>query len=62
MLIAAGALQRRARSHAAACPPDPAMAAACAVTKDYSIRIYWFSVTIYVIGAFFAFAAPLLLS
>lgn len=62
LLLVAGVLQWRAQREAAACPPDPALAAACATTKDYSIRIYWLSVAIYAIGAFFAFAAPLLIS
>jgi mannose/fructose/N-acetylgalactosamine-specific phosphotransferase system component IIC len=57
MLVAAGALQWRIRRAGAECPPDPALAAACATTKDYSILIYGISVVIYAIGAFFAFAA-----
>jgi hypothetical protein len=62
LLLVAGFLQWRAQREAAACPPDPALTAACATTKDYSIRIYWLSVAIFAIGAFFAFAAPLLIS
>lgn len=61
MLIAAGALQWRAHREGANCPPDPALATACATTKDYSIRIYWFSVAIYLVGAFFAFGAQYVL-
>ena len=57
MLLAAGALQWRIRRAGAECPADPALAEACATTKDYSIAIYWVSVAIYAIGAFFAFAA-----
>jgi hypothetical protein len=59
MLSAAGALQWRAR-RALACPADPSLAAACAATKDFSIVVWWVSVAVYAIGAFFAFAAPLL--
>jgi len=61
MLLLAGALQWRAQRAAAACPADPALADACATAKDYSIRIYWFSVAIYLVGAFFAFGAQYLL-
>ena len=60
MLVVAGVLQWQARK-AAACPADPALGAACEVTKDYSLRVYWASVAIYVVGAFFAFGAPLLM-
>ena len=59
MLIVAGAMQWRARS-VLACPPDRALAAACATTKDYSLWIWVASVAIYLVGIFFAFAAPLL--
>ena len=60
MLIAAGVLQWQAR-RALACPPEPELAAACATTKDYSLRIWAASLVIYLVGLFFAFAAPLLL-
>ena len=59
MLIAAWSLQRRARE--LACPSDPVLAAACATTKDYSKTIFVTSIVIYLVGAFFAFAAPMLL-
>jgi hypothetical protein len=62
MLLAAGAMQWLAQREAAACPSDPALGEACETTKDYSRRVFWLSVAIYVIGAFFAFAAPLLIS
>lgn len=62
MLVVAGALQWRARSQAAACPPDPGLAAACVTTKDHSLRIYGLSIAIYAIGAFFAFGAPYFIS
>lgn len=60
MLALSGVLQWRAR-RAAACPPDPALAAACSTTRDLSLRVWVASVAIFAVGAFFAFAAPLLL-
>ena len=57
MLVLAGILQYRART--LACPVDVSLAEACAVTRDYSAWIYWISVGIFIIGAFFAFGAPL---
>ena len=60
MLAAAGVLQWRAR-RALACPADPDLAASCETTKDISLVVWWVSVAILAIGAFFAFAAPLLL-
>jgi hypothetical protein len=60
VLAGAGLLQWSARK-ALACPPDPALAEACATTKDYSLWIWWFSVAVYVVGVFFAFVAPLVL-
>ena len=44
-----------------ACPLDPELAAACKRTKRYSISIFYFSCTLYCIGGFFAFVAPLFL-
>lgn len=58
MLLASGALQWRARS--LPCPIDPALAAACTSTRRTAWRIYAVSVALYLAGAFFAFAAPLL--
>lgn len=60
LLAAAGALQWRARQ-ALACPADPELAASCETTKDISVVVWWISVAIYAVGAFFAFAAPLLI-
>jgi hypothetical protein len=60
MLSLSGALQWRAR-RAGACPPDPELAAACATTRDLSLRVWMASVAIFVVGAFFAFLAPLLI-
>ncbi|HSI44755.1 MAG TPA: hypothetical protein VK950_01160 [Methylophilus sp.] len=59
MLILAGWLQWRARS--LPCPTDPQLAALCMNTRKQSWWIYWFSVTLFLIGAFFAFVAPLLI-
>lgn len=60
MLAVAGILQWRARK-ALSCPTDPALAAACSTTKDFSLRVWSASVVILAVGAFFAFGAPLLL-
>ncbi|MFM9913389.1 MAG: hypothetical protein ACKVN9_07645 [Methylophilaceae bacterium] len=58
MLLLAGILQWQARN--APCPTDSALAAICAKTRKNSLRVYWFSVGIFAIGAWFAFVAPLL--
>jgi hypothetical protein len=58
MLVAAGLMQWRAKR--LPCPADPALAAACTRTRVVSARIYWVSVAITAVGAFFAFVAPLL--
>jgi hypothetical protein len=55
-LAAAGWLQWRARFEP--CPTDPALAAACMKTRCTSQVVYGVSVAIFVVGAFFAFAAP----
>ena len=60
ILAGAGVLQWRARK-ASACPADPALAEACATTRDFSVWAWWFSVTVYFVGLFFAFIAPLFL-
>jgi cytochrome b561 len=58
MLAIAGLAQWRART--APCPIDPALAAQCMRTRAISFRIYCLSFGIFLIGAFFAFLAPLL--
>ena len=58
MLAIAGYLQWQARN--APCPADPALAAVCAKTRKNALMIYWLSVVIFCIGAFFAFLAPYL--
>jgi hypothetical protein len=60
MLAAAGVMQWRARQ-ALACPTDPELAASCETTKDISFIVWWISVAMLAVGAFFAFVAPLLL-
>jgi uncharacterized iron-regulated membrane protein len=56
MLVIAGYLQWRARN--SPCPADPALVAVCAKTRKNALRVYWLSVAIFAIGAFFAFVAP----
>lgn len=56
MLLIAGYLQWQARN--APCPADAALAAVCAKTRQNALRIYWLSVGIFAVGAFFAFIAP----
>lgn len=58
LLVLAGIMQWRARYMP--CPADPALAAACARARKNSLRVYLVSVGIFAIGAWFAFAAPLL--
>lgn len=58
MLLVAGVLQWRARS--LPCPIDADLAKACMRQRRLSARIWWVSVLMYGIGAFFAFAAPYL--
>lgn len=58
LLALAGIMQWRARYMP--CPADPALAAACARARKNSLRVYLVSVGIFAIGAWFAFAAPLL--
>jgi hypothetical protein len=56
MLAIAGYLQWQARN--APCPADPALAAVCTKTRKNALVIYWLSVGIFAVGAFFAFIAP----
>jgi hypothetical protein len=53
LLFLGGILQWRARN--APCPLDPDQARACDSARRLSIRIYWVSVVLFAIGAFFAF-------
>jgi hypothetical protein len=59
MLAIAGYLQWQARN--APCPADAALAVICAKTRKNALMIYWLSVAIFSVGAFFAFIAPLLI-
>ena len=58
MLLLAGGMQWRARN--APCPADPQLAETCRRTRRNSLRVYLLSLAIFAIGAWFAFAAPLL--
>jgi hypothetical protein len=60
MLSISGFLQWRARS--LPCPSDNALAEICNKTRVNSLRVYYFSVTVFLIGGFMAFAAPWLIS
>lgn len=56
LLTIGGILQWRARQQA--CPINSKLGDACATSRDWSMRIYFSSVGIYLLGAFFAFVAP----
>lgn len=58
MLAIAGYLQWQARN--APCPVDPVLAAVCTKTRKNALRVYWLSLAIFAVGAFFAFVAPYL--
>jgi cytochrome b561 len=58
MLLVAGVAQWRART--APCPVDPVLAAQCMRTRSISLQVYCLSFAIFIVGAFFAFVAPLL--
>lgn len=58
MLLLAGLMQWRARG--LPCPIDPALAAACARTRQVSMGMFLVSLVIYLVGAFFAFIAPMI--
>ena len=60
MLSISGFLQWRARS--LPCPSDKALAEMCNKTRVNSLRVYYFSVTVFLIGGFMAFVAPWLIS
>ncbi len=55
-MAASGALQWRNRN--APCPTDPALRGACLQTRRASLRVYGFSVLVYVVGGWFAFVQP----
>ena len=60
MLSISGLLQWQARS--LPCPSDKALAELCNKTRVNSLRIYVFSVCVFLIGGFMAFIAPWLIS
>ena len=60
MLSISGLLQWQARS--LPCPSDKALAELCNKTRVNSLRVYFFSVYIFLIGGFMAFVAPWLIS
>lgn len=55
MLAFGGAMQWRARL--LPCPADPALAAACARTRRFSVFVYAAALLIYATGFFFAYLA-----
>jgi len=59
MLAIAGFMMWKARN--LPCPADSKQAKACARLRKISIGIYIFSVVVFLIGAFFAFAAQYIL-
>ena len=60
MLSISGFLQWKARS--LPCPIDNALAEICNKTRVNSLRVYYFSVSVFFIGGFMAFVAPWLMS
>lgn len=60
LLAAGGFLQWRARFEP--CPLDPIQAAACTSARRSSKILYFVSLGIYLVGAFFAFLAPLIMA
>jgi len=56
MLVLTGAIRQRSISNS--CPPDARLALVCKETKTASAWIFYFSVGVYLVGAFFAFVAP----
>jgi hypothetical protein len=60
MLSISGLLQWQARS--LPCPSDKALAELCNKTRVNSLRIYVFSVCVFLIGGFMAFIAPWVIS
>lgn len=56
MLLAGGIMQWKTRNES--CPVDPVLREACKTTRDWSKIVYFISLILYLIGAFFAFLAP----
>jgi hypothetical protein len=55
-MVASGWLQWRNRT--APCPTDPALGQACLRTRQLSLRLYGFSLMVYLVGGWFAFVQP----
>jgi hypothetical protein len=60
MLSISGFLQWKARS--LPCPSDKELAELCNKTRVNSLRVYFFSVSVFLIGGFMAFVAPWLMN
>ena len=60
MLAISGLLQWQARS--LPCSSDKLLAELCNKTRVNSLRVYFFSVSVFLIGGFMAFVAPWLIS
>ncbi|BEI42543.1 MULTISPECIES: hypothetical protein [unclassified Polynucleobacter] len=58
LMVLGGILQWRNRN--APCPIDPALRDTCLKTRKNSLRIYWFSLVLLLVGAWFAFIQPVL--
>lgn len=58
LLLGGGILQKINQN--APCPIDPKLRKSCLSTRKNSLMIYLGSVGIYLVGAFFAFIAPLM--
>lgn len=58
-MVLAGIMQWRARY--LPCPADSLLRETCLKTRRHSLTIYWISVGILAVGAWFAFVAPLLM-
>jgi hypothetical protein len=58
LMLIGGILQWRNRN--APCPIDPKMRDACLKTRKFSERIYWISLSLLMIGGWFAFIQPML--
>ncbi len=58
LLALGGYLQWNAR--ASSCPIDPVLGKACSATRDWSKISYFIALGLYLMGAFFAFLAPIL--
>lgn len=58
MLAATYLLRRFAADRS--CPLEPGLAAACTKSRKYSAIVFRFSCAMYLVGAFFAFVAPVI--